>query len=117
VTYRRQTPYHTPSNRTRVVKTPGGRMVAHVLDKSTKGVHCPCGVRLNGVARQRPADFRRLPKFDRTVSRAYGGSLCHKCTKDKIMRAFIVEEQKVLKQVLLEQVRAKKSEGTKKRTK
>jgi ribosomal protein L34E len=53
------------------------------LTKSTKGVHCPCGVRLHGVSRARPAAFRRLPKFKRNVARSHGGSLCADCVKDK----------------------------------
>jgi len=90
-------------------------VVARKVVKSTKGATCPVsGKTLNGVARARPADFHRLPKFKRTVARAYGGHLSHDTVKDKIMRAFIVEEQKVLKQVLLEKMRSNKAAGKKK---
>jgi large subunit ribosomal protein L34e len=39
-------------------------------------------------------------KRERTVSRAYGGSACAKCVKERIMRAFLLEEQKAVKKVL-----------------
>lgn len=52
--------------------------------KSSKGVSCPAtGNKIHGVSRTRPADFRRLPKCKRTVSRAYGGHLSHQAVKDK----------------------------------
>jgi large subunit ribosomal protein L34e len=34
------------------------------------------------------------------VKRAYGGVLCHKCVKEKIVRAFLIEEQKIVVKVL-----------------
>lgn len=36
----------------------------------------------------------------KTVKRAYGGVLCHKCVKEKIVRAFLIEEQKIVVKVL-----------------
>lgn len=61
------------------------------------------------IPRLRPTEYKRLPKHDRTVRRAYGGVLSHKAVRDKIMRAFIVEEQRIVKKVLLEKVKASKS--------
>jgi len=34
------------------------------------------------------------------VSRAYGGSRCAKCVRQRIVRAFLIEEQKIVKSVL-----------------
>lgn len=65
-------------------KRAGGRFVARTIVKSSKGVSCPAtGNKIHGVSRTRPADFRRLPKCKRTVSRAYGGHLSHQAVKDK----------------------------------
>ena len=37
-----------------------------------------------------------MKKNQRTVNRAYGGVLCADCLRDRVMRAFIVEEQKTV---------------------
>jgi large subunit ribosomal protein L34e len=41
-------------------------------------------------------------KRERTVSRAYGGSCCATCLRQRIVRAFLLEEQKAVKKVLAE---------------
>lgn len=48
---------------------------------------------------------------DKSIARAYGGNLCHSCLKDRIVRAFLIEEQKIVKKVLAEKS-AKKSKNT-----
>lgn len=116
-TYRRRHSYRTKSNRARPVKTPGGRLVARYIKKAAAGPKCGvanCNVRLQGLPRLRPAEYARLPKSQRTVSRAYGGSLCAPCVRDRIVRAFIIEEQKIVKQVLLEKARKNKAAKGKK---
>lgn len=42
----------------------------------------------------------RAPKRAKTVRRAYGGHLAHSVVKERIVRAFLVEEQKIVKKVL-----------------
>lgn len=43
------------------------------------------------------------------VSRAYGGSICAKCVHDRIKRAFLMEEQKIVVKVLkVQQARIRK---------
>ena len=49
------------------------------------------------IPRARPHDYKLMKKSQRTVSRAYGGVLCAACLRDRVMRAFIVEEQKTVK--------------------
>ena len=44
--------------------------------------------------------YKRLKKNKRTVSRAYGGCISASALRDRIMRAFIVEEQKIVKKVI-----------------
>ena len=41
-------------------------------------------------------------KRERTVSRAYGGSRCAKCVRQRVVRAFLIEEQKIVKQMMIE---------------
>ena len=42
----------------------------------------------------------RLSKRQKTVERAYGGVLSHKAVREKIVRAFLIEEQKIVMKVL-----------------
>jgi large subunit ribosomal protein L34e len=50
VTLRKRNPYNTTSNRRRVVKTPGGRLVVHHLKKPASAPKCgDCGIGLPGV--------------------------------------------------------------------
>jgi ribosomal protein L34E len=50
VTLRKRQPYNTKSNRRRVVKTPGGKLVYHHLKKRGTAPKCgDCGIALPGV--------------------------------------------------------------------
>ncbi|CAJ1356959.1 unnamed protein product [Effrenium voratum] len=117
LTYRRQCRYNTKRNKQRVVKTPGGRAVFQVLTKTAKGPHCgDCKKALIGLPRLRPVEYARLKKREKHVTRAYGGSRCAKCVRLRIVRAFLIEEQKCVKQVLAEKLsQAKEKEGGKKK--
>lgn len=99
--FRRRTGYHTPSNRVKIVKTPGGRLTyLHVKKPGTVPKCGDCGHQLNGLPALRPTEYKRLSKNQKTVNRAYGGSRCASCTRDRIVRAFLIEEQKIVKKVL-----------------
>mmetsp|Transcript_141787 Transcript_141787/g.200816 ORF Transcript_141787/g.200816 Transcript_141787/m.200816 type:complete len:126 (+) Transcript_141787:65-442(+) len=113
LTYRRQCRYNTKRNKQRVVKTPGGRAVFQVLKKKAKGPHCgDCGKALIGLPRLRPIEYMRLKQREKRVNRAYGGSRCADCVRNRIVRAFLIEEQKCVKQVLAEKLsQAKEKEG------
>jgi hypothetical protein len=50
----------------------------------------------------RPRQYAKLSKPKKTVQRAYGGSRCANCVKDRVVRAFLIEEQKIVKKVLKE---------------
>ncbi len=58
--------------------------------------------------------FKTAKKREKTVSRAYGGAKCGVCVKQRIVRAFLIEEQKIVKKVLaakkVEKVEAKVEE-------
>ena len=47
----------------------------------------------------RPNTLHRISKSKKTVHRAYGGHLSAGVVKDRIVRAFLVEEQKIVKKV------------------
>ena len=51
----------------------------------------------------RPSEYQRISKRQKNVSRAYGGSRCGKCVRQRIVRAFLIEEQKIVKKVLKQQ--------------
>merc|ERR1711879_671311 len=105
LTYRRHCRYNTASNKKRIVKTPGGRLVYQHVQKKAKGPKCgDCGKAISGVPRLRPVEYRRLKKRERRVNRAYGGSRCAGCTRTRVIRAFLIEEQKCVKQVLAEKI-------------
>ncbi|XP_064395737.1 large ribosomal subunit protein eL34-like [Halichondria panicea] len=107
LTYRRRLSYNTKSNKTRVSKTPGGRLVyLYVKKKGTPPKCGDCKGKLSGLPAVRPIKLKNLSRPKKTVSRAYGGSRCHQCLRQRIIRAFLIEEQKIV-------VRALKAQATK----
>ncbi|GAX76512.1 hypothetical protein CEUSTIGMA_g3958.t1 [Chlamydomonas eustigma] len=103
LTYRRRHAYHTASNRTRIVKTPGGKLVYQYVKKQSSPAICGVsGAKLNGLPLRRPTDLsnKRLSKKNKTIHRAYGGHLSHAVVRERIVRAFLIEEQKIVKKVL-----------------
>ena len=103
VSYRRRVHYATRSNRVKMVRTPGNRLVVQRLRKTSQGPHTPWVLghkRLGGTKALRHIDARNAPKHAMTVSRPYGGVLSHDQVRDRIVRAFLVEEQRIVKKVL-----------------
>ncbi|CAM9277601.1 unnamed protein product, partial [Heterosigma akashiwo] len=96
VQYTRRHCYATKSNKVKITKTPGGRLVAHYHKKKAAGPKCSdCGTVLAGIKHLRPKQYKNLKKREKTVSRAYGGSACAGCVRQRIVRAFLIEEQKI----------------------
>ncbi|EDO15876.1 hypothetical protein Kpol_1009p23 [Vanderwaltozyma polyspora DSM 70294] len=62
----------------------------------------------------RPRKYATISKTHKTVSRIYGGSRCSNCVKERITRAFLIEEQKIVKKVVKEQTEAAKKDAAKK---
>merc|ERR1719238_2683890 len=91
--YRRSSSYRTRSNNFKPVKTPGGKLVLHLIKKHTRGTG------MQGIKVARPNDFRRMTSSKRTVSRAYGGILTGTEVKERIIRAFLIEEFKRFKNI------------------
>ena len=115
VVLRRQNNFNTKSNKTKIVKTPGGRLTVHVVNKASKGPRCgDCKGKIIGVPALRPFQYKRLAKTQRTVARAYGGSRCMSCVRDRVKRAFFLEEQKAVKAIIAEkEAEARKVEAEK----
>jgi len=57
---------------------------------------------LSQVPALRPREYATISRPKKTVQRAYGGSRCANCVKDRVVRAFLIEEQKIVKKVLKE---------------
>ncbi len=109
VTYKRRASYRTKSNRFRVVKTPGGKLAIQYIEKKSKGIA------KHGIKQARPAVFRRLSYSNRTVARPYGGILTHQEVKDRITRAFMIEEiQSIKAKAAAAEKKSKKSKKSKK---
>merc|ERR1712090_59505 len=101
ITYRRRLSYNTKSNKRKVVRTPGGKLVFQYLKKRPNVPKCPMtGVRLKGVKPMRSCEKSRHSLRNKKVYRAYGGVLSHKAVREKIVRAFLIEEQKIVMKVL-----------------
>ncbi|XP_074092399.1 large ribosomal subunit protein eL34-like [Macrotis lagotis] len=104
--------YRPASNKTQLSRTPGNRIVYLYTKKAGKAPKSACGVcpgRLRGVCSVRPKVLMRLSKTKKHGRRAYGGSMCAKCVRDRIKHAFLIEEQKIFVKVLKAQVQNQKS--------
>lgn len=101
VTYRRRLSYNTKSNKVRLSKTPGGKLVYLYAKKKTNPTICgDCKEPLRGVPAVRPKKLASLSRRTKSVSRIYGGTKCSKCVRNRIVRAFLIEEQKIVAKVL-----------------
>merc|ERR1712166_554028 len=114
--------WNTRSNKTRQVRTPGGRLAVQYVQKTAKGPQNAMVTsmkRLGGLNRMRPANYRGIHKHYRRVCRAYGGVFDHSEVKNRIIRTFLTEEVKNVKKTMAQQASAeakknKKTKGNKK---
>lgn len=63
-----------------------------------------CGIELLGIKACRGQERANMSKTKKTVTRAYGGNRCAGCVRDRVVRAFLIEEQKIVKKVLKSKV-------------
>ncbi|KHN81029.1 60S ribosomal protein L34-B [Toxocara canis] len=109
LTYRRRLCYNTQSNKTKVSKTPGGRLVFLYRKKLGSIPRCgDTGVKLKGVKPARARQLSKMTKRLKKVSRAYGGCLSAAAVRERIIRAFLIEEQKIVVRVLKAKQNAEK---------
>merc|ERR1711976_294847 len=111
VTLRRRKSYNTKTNRIRIVKTPGGRLVSQYIRKNAGGVrsNCPLGFRLAGLKKLRNTQYKNMSKNPRRICRPYGGVLTPGQTKENILRAFLLEEVKIVKEKISREENERKS--------
>uniref|UniRef100_A0A914DXJ1 Large ribosomal subunit protein eL34 n=1 Tax=Acrobeloides nanus TaxID=290746 RepID=A0A914DXJ1_9BILA len=101
LTYRRRLCYNTKSNKVKVSKTPGGKNVFLYRKKNGSVPKCgDTGVTLKGITPARPRKLSKMTKRLKTVSRTYGGCLSAAAVRQRIIRAFLVEEQKIANKIL-----------------
>ena len=71
----------------------GGRLILHLIKKHVKGNG------MQGIKVGRPHDLKRMTSSRRTVSRPYGGIFNGTEVRERIMRAFLIEEFKKFKNI------------------
>jgi large subunit ribosomal protein L34e len=103
VHYRRSKSWRTRSNKVKVVRTPGNRLLVQYKKKKVSAPSTPKyhgGKALQGLKRLRPAAASRSGASAKRVSRPYGGVLSYDLVRERIIRAFLIEEQKIVKRVM-----------------
>merc|ERR1712134_137366 len=109
ITYRRRLAWNTSSNKRKISKTPGGKLVFLYTGKRGTVTKCgDTGKALQGVKAHRPTQLRpgRTTRRSKTVTRAYGGCVSANALKRRITRAFLIEEQKIVVKVMKAQQEA-----------
>lgn len=87
------------------VRTPGGRLVYLYVKKQRTVPKCgQCKEKLSGIKPSRPSERPRMTRRLKTVTRTFGGVLCHRCLRERIIRAFLIDEQKVVKVLKAQQL-------------
>ena len=83
--------------------------ILYVTKKASVPKCGDCGDKLRGVKALRPAQTRASVtcKRQKHVTRAYGGARCGNCVRQRVIRAFLIEEQKIVKRVLNDQSKKK----------
>lgn len=89
--------YKNASNqRVRKVTASGKIKDVRVAKKAKKHRCHGCNRLLLSIASLRPAAFSRLTLAQRRVSRPYGSTHCGKCVANKVVAAFLTEEERLL---------------------
>mmetsp|Transcript_22798 Transcript_22798/g.25730 ORF Transcript_22798/g.25730 Transcript_22798/m.25730 type:complete len:131 (-) Transcript_22798:226-618(-) len=118
VTYRRKCSYRTKSNRGKILRTPGGKYVFQYVKKTTKGPQVQPGDngdQIHGVKSVRPNRANGLRKRQRRVSRPYGGVFTGDAVRERIVRAFLTEEVKLIKSMMKSTEKSAKEESAPKK--
>jgi len=93
--------YSTTRNRFKISKTPRNKLKILYLKKKISPLACKNeNIKLNGIKVSGVRKFSHFCRRKKTVSRAYGGNLSGRAVKEKIIKAFLIEEQKLIKKLL-----------------
>lgn len=69
-----------------LVKTPGHKVnLQYRKRKPAKAICAECGKALAGVPRERPYKIHKMGKTEKRPQRPYGGQLCSRCSRLKII--------------------------------
>jgi large subunit ribosomal protein L34e len=71
------------------VTTPGGNKILHYKRRKPKAAHCACGAVLKGVPRELPTFMQNMPKTQKRPDRPFGGVLCTRCMRKKIINSVL----------------------------
>ena len=99
VTFSRRHAYAT-SNVLKVVKTPGGRLVGAYRSKKRQGPKCATAARrsrASSTSRRSPTKTHKPRRLSRAPAAAAAPSAWQ-----RVVRAFLIEEQKIVKQMMIE---------------
>ncbi len=78
--------YRSRGYRRVFVRTPGSQNVLHYKRRKPSKAECSsCGSLLKGVPRELPYKMRTMGKSRKRPERPYGGVLCSRCTRKKIV--------------------------------
>ncbi|MHA1754077.1 MAG: 50S ribosomal protein L34e [Candidatus Odinarchaeia archaeon] len=67
------------------IRTPGNKISIHLKKKRYNPHVCYiCGSKLHGVINKPKGQLTKLSKSKKTVSRPYGGKVCHSCLSNSI---------------------------------
>jgi len=91
-------PYVTPSNRMKMVKVDGKLYFKRDKKPGSPQKCGDCKEALLGIPHVRPADLRRLKAHERTVNRRHGGTVCPQCVEKRLLKTFLAEEKKQVKE-------------------
>ena len=68
-------------------KLPGGKVTIQYKRRKPSRAKCSdCGKPLMGVPRELPSKMKTLSKTEKRPERPYGGVLCSKCMRSKIIK-------------------------------
>jgi large subunit ribosomal protein L34e len=73
------------SERKVFVKTTRGNKVKYVGKNPDSDVCSECNENLKGIPRTKVSKIGNTPKSKKRVNRKYGGNLCNKCSRKKII--------------------------------
>ena len=94
--------YSTKGNRTRIIRTPGNTLNVLKLNKKKSGRICPIQKnKIKGLAIPGSRRYTISSKRNNSISRAYGGCLSIQALRKNITKAFLIEEKKLAKKVLM----------------
>lgn len=69
-------------------RTPGGKVKLTYRKKKPSKAKCAvCGIFLKGTLRERPYIMKKTAKTKKRPQRPYGGVLCSRCMRRKIIKA------------------------------